>query len=224
MLQKEITSLKQDLIEYATFVENMIEKSINGLVQRDKDILLEVIEKDEPQSNNFEIGLDEFCTNLIARYQPRAVDLRTILMCLKMNSDMERIGDMAVNIAESSLFLIERPPVKPLIDIPRLVNEAVKGMLKDSIESFVKENVKLAQNVCERDNIVDGLKDRIVRELITFMASDPSTIERSIHLIRISQNLERVADLATNICEDVIFIVEGKVIKHHKYENNLENE
>jgi len=136
-------------------------------------------------------------------------------MISKISNDLERMGDHAVNIAESSLFLIERPLVKPLIDIPRMAELTIK-MLKDSTVSFIDENASLAQNVCERDSSVDDLKDQILRELITFMSSDPSTIERSLHLLRISNNLERIADLSTNICEDIIFMTKGKIIKHHK--------
>jgi phosphate transport system protein len=217
MLGEKMTTLKRELTEYATLVEHMIEQSIQGLLRREKELLLEVIEKDEVKANNFEIELDELCTQLIAQYQPKARDLRTILMILKMNNDLERMGDHAVNIAESSLFLIERPPVKPLIDTPRLAEITMK-MLKDSVDAFINEDAALARAVCERDDITDGLRDQILRELITFMSSDPSTIERSIHLIRISRNLERMADLSTNIGEDVIFMVQGKVIKHHKDE------
>jgi len=217
MLEEKITSLKKELIEYATLVESMIEKSIRGLLKKKKDLLLEVMENDEPKANQREIELDEMCTNMIAQFQPAAKDLRTILMVLKINNDLERLGDHAVNIVQSSLFLIEKPQVKPLIDTPRMAECAIK-MLKDSISSFINEDVKLANDVCERDRVVDGLRDQILRELITFMSSDPTTIERSIHLIRISRNLERIADLSTNICEDVIFMVEGKVIKHHKGE------
>ena len=133
-----------------------------------------------------------------------------------MNNDLERMGDEAVNIAESSLFLIERPPVKPLIDIPRMAQEAM-GMLRDSLSSLIREDTALASSVCQRDDVVDSLRDQILRELITYMASDPSTIERSLHLLRISRSLERIADLSTNICEDVIYMVEGKVIKHHRF-------
>jgi phosphate transport system protein len=138
-------------------------------------------------------------------------------MILHINSTLERIGDHAVTIAESGLFLIERPPVKPLIDIPRMV-DVVKTMISDSITSFINEDAGLARNVCERDNIVDGLRNQIMRELITFMTSDPSTIERALQIMKISSNLERIADLATNICEDVIYMVKGQVIKHHKDE------
>jgi len=214
MLEEEkITNLKREIIEYATLVEDMIDKSIKGLLKKEKESLIEVIESDEPKANDLEIKLDEMCTTMIAQYQPKAKGLRTILMILKINNDIERMGDLAVNISESSLFLIENPQVKPLMDIPRMAKETIK-MLKDSIDSFVMEDAKLARSVCERDSIVDNLRDQILRELITYMSADPSTIERSLHLIRISNNLERIADLSTNFGEGVIFMVEGKVIKH----------
>ena len=215
MLHDHLIKLKQSLVEYSFLVEEMVEKSIKGLLEKEKGLLLGVMEKDETKANDLEIEIDEICATLIAQYEPKAKDLRTILMILKMNNDLERVGDLSVNICESALFLIERPMVKPLIDIPRMT-QASLGMLKDSIDAFIREDSKLARNVCERDNIVDGLRDQIIRELVTFMISDSSTIERSLHLIRISHNLERIADLSTNISEDVIFIVEGKVIKHHK--------
>jgi phosphate transport system protein len=214
MLEEKLNFLKKKLLENAFLVENMIEKCIRGLINKEKELLLNIIKDDEPKSNLLEIELDELCINLIGQYQPKAKDLRTILMILKMNNDLERIGDMAVNISESSLFIIERPMVKPLIDIPRMAEETIK-MLKDSIDSFITGEVMLAKSVCERDDVVDKLRDQILRELITFMSSDPSTIERSIHLIRISRDLERIADLSTNICEDVLYIEEGRVIKHH---------
>jgi phosphate transport system protein len=217
MLEKEITSLKKRLFEYAGLVENMIDKSIKGLLKKDKGLLDEVAEKDEPMANDTEIELDDLCITLIAKYQPTAKDLRTITMIAQMNNDLERMADLAVNIVESSLFLIERPPVKPLIDIPKMAEIAIR-MLKDSIDSFTHEDPKLARSVCERDEIMDDLKDQVFRELITHMMSNPSVIERSMHLIRVSNSLERIGDLSTNICEDVIFIVEGKVIKHHKDE------
>jgi len=216
MLREELHSLQERLLESATLVESMIEKSIRGLSGRDRDLLLQVMEEDETRENEIEVEIEESCIKLLARYQPQARDLRGILMILKMNNDLERMGDEAVNIAESSLFLIERPPVKPLIDIPRMAQEAM-GMLRDSLSSFIREDTALASSVCQRDDVVDGLRDQILRELITYMASDPSTIERSLHLLRISRSLERIADLSTNICEDVIYMVEGKVIKHHRF-------
>jgi phosphate transport system protein len=135
-------------------------------------------------------------------------------MIMKMGNDLERMGDHAVNIAQSGTYLIERPPVKPYIDVPRMADLTV-SMLKDSIIAFIDEDAGLAAAVCERDNQVDALRDQLFRELVTYMVSDSSTIERALHLTRVAGNLERVADLSTNICEDVIFMVKGEVIKHH---------
>ncbi|UCF82714.1 MAG: phosphate signaling complex protein PhoU [Desulfobacteraceae bacterium] len=213
MLKKDLDLLVKQLLESASLVKGMIQKSIRGLTQKEKDVLLEVIEQDEPKENELEIAIEESCIQQIACYQPQAKDLRTIMMVMKMNNDLERMGDEAVNISESALFLIEKPEVKPLIDIPRMAEEATK-MIEDSLKSFINEDIQLAQNVCERDDIVDGLRDQILRELITFMAADPTVIEPSIRLIRISRSLERIADLSTNICEDVIYMAEGRIIKH----------
>lgn len=217
MLHQELEKLKEMLIESATLVQAMIERSIEGLLKRDRDLLLKVIEVDEPRENNLEIEIDEKGIELIARYQPQAKDLRTIVMILKMNNDLERMGDEAVNISQSAIFLIDKPLVKPLIDIPRMAEESIK-MVRDSLNAFLTENPELAKEVCLRDSVVDGLRDQIWRELITFMASDPSTIERALHLLRISRCLERVADLATNLAEDTVYIVKGEIIKHHRGE------
>ncbi|MCM8767363.1 MAG: phosphate signaling complex protein PhoU [Candidatus Omnitrophica bacterium] len=214
MIDERITDLKRKIVEFGLFIEKMIDESITGLLKKEEEKLKQVIENLEEKANSFEIEIEELCVETIAQFEPKAKNLRTILMILKINNDLERIGDHAVNICESSLFLIKRPDVKPLIDIPRMANEAIK-MLKDSINSFINEDADLARNVCQRDDIVDNLRDQIIRELITYMISDPNTIERSLELIRITQNLERVADLSTNISEDVIFITQGKIIKHH---------
>jgi phosphate transport system protein len=217
MLKGRLDELKEKLMSSGSLVEAMIEKTIRGLIQGEKGVLLEVIEQDEPKENKLEVQIEETCIHLTARYQPQARDLRTIMMVSKINNDLERMADEAVNMAEAALFLIERPEVKPLIDIPRMAQET-EEMMRDSLNSFVNEDTKLAKSVCERDDIVDGLRDQILRELVTFMASDPSTIERSIHLIRISRSLERIADLSTNICEDVIYMVEARTIKHRRFE------
>jgi len=215
VLEKEVISLKKRIVEYATFVEQMIKHSIQGLMEKNESMLKEIIERMEPEANNMEIDIEEQGTVIMAKFQPTAKDRRLILMILKMNNDLERMADHAVNIAERSLFLIKNPMVKPLIDIPKTA-EITIHMLKDSIDSFVKENPKLAKSVCERDEKIDNLNNQILRELITYMFSDPSTIERAIKLLQISNNFERIADLTTNICEDVIYIVEGRVIKHHR--------
>jgi phosphate transport system protein len=218
MLDERLDEAKGKLLKSASLVERMIEKSVRGLTRRDEGLLLEVIEQDEPGENELEVEIDEACIQLIARYQPQARDLRTIMMISRMNNDLERMGDEAVNISEGALFLIKRPEVKPLIDIPKMAKEARK-MVRDSLKSFMEEDTQLAKDVCQRDDIVDGLRDDVLRELITFMASDPTTIERSNHLIRISRSLERIADLSTNICEDVIYMVEGKTIRHGRFGN-----
>jgi phosphate transport system protein len=218
MIEEKLVELKKELIEYAMLVETMVSKSISGLIKRDKAALMNVMQNEEPKANAYEIEMDELCTNLIAQYQPKAKNLRMILMALKMSNDLERMGDHAVNIVESALYLIERPQVKPLVDIPKM-GDFTSKMLQNSINSFINEDAALAKSVCLMDDSVDDLKDKIFQELSALMASDPATIERSLHLLRISGNLERIADLSTNICEDVMYLVEGRVIKHHKDEN-----
>jgi len=217
MLKQEVEKLKGQLISFAGLVENMIEKSISGLLNKDKKLLIEVAEKDEPRANDYEIEIEEACTVIIAKFQPTAKDLRMIMMIAQMNNDLERMADQAVNIVESALFLIERPQLKPLIDIPHMA-EICKKMVEDAIDSFIKEDVGLAYQVCKQDDVVDEIQEQIYRELITYIIDNPKTIERALHLNRISNNLERIADLSTNVCEDVIFIVEGRMIKHHKDE------
>ncbi|MDD2352410.1 MAG: phosphate signaling complex protein PhoU [Atribacterota bacterium] len=213
MLEERIMPLKRELIEYATLVENMIEKVIKGLMENNKNYPLEVIEKDEPRTDRYEVDLDEKCIWILAQFQPMAVDLRTILMMLEMNRDLERIGDLSASMSRSIIFLIERPQVKPYIDIPRM-SEIVQTMIKDSVNAFIENDSQLAREVFQRDKMVNGLRDQIIRELLTFMSSDPSTIERSFHLISLALDLERIGDHSTNICEDVVFMVEGEVIKH----------
>ena len=217
MLADEIIGLKKQLIEYAGLVEQMIDKSISGLLKKDTALLDEVTEKLEPMANDTEIELEQKCTILIAKFQPAAKDLRIIMMTAQMNNDLERIGDFAVNIAESALRLIGMPAVKPFIDLPIMAKMTIR-MLKDAIDSFANENSELAKSVCERDENVDNLRDQIYRELITHMISIPSTIAAALEIMKISTSLERVADLSTNFCEDVIFIVDGLIIKHHKDE------
>ena len=214
MLQDRIKELKKEIVEYGTLIEEMIARCIAGLVGREEAPLIEVVDVLEPATNDREIKIDELCTTTIAQYEPRARALRDVLMVFKMNSDLERMGDHVANIADSGMFLVSHAAVKPLVDIPRMAEETIRS-LNDAITSFIDENAALAQEVCERDHIIDALQDQIFRELVTFMTSDPTTIERALHLIRIANNLERVADLSTNICEDVIFMVEGRVIKHY---------
>ena len=217
VLDERLSELRKALVELATLVEHMINSSITGLVKRDRELLNAVIQIDEPKANDLDIRLDELCTSLIAQYQPMAKDLRTILMVFKMNEDLERMADHTVNISQSSLRLLETPAVKPLIDIPEMAAVASQ-MVTDSITAFINEDQALANLVCERDNIIDSLRDKTFMELIDLMRADPSNIPRCLDLMRIARNLERIADLSTNLCEEVIFMVEGKIIKHQNIE------
>ena len=214
MLQQNIDNLKKDIINYSFLVDRMIEKAIKGLVESDKELLIQVINEDEKQANRLEIEIEEMSIVMIAKYSPKAKDLRTILMILKMNNDLERIGDHAVDISESAMYLIERPKLKSYIDIPRMA-ALTRQMLSDAIDSFIEEDNIKANEVCKKDDIIDDFRDQILRELITYMSTDFNSIERALRILNIARHLERIADLSTNICEDVIYMVEGKNIKHH---------
>jgi phosphate transport system protein len=213
MLEEKINEIKQKMTKYAALVSDMVRKAVDSVIQKSYDLAMRVIEEYEPKVNETEITMDEECINFIARFQPEAKSLRMVMMMAKMVSDLERIGDKAVNIAESALYLYDKPFVKPFIDIPRMTDETLL-MLNDSINSIVNEDSELACDVLKRDDIVDGLRDQILRELITYMAAAPETIERSLHLLRVARNLEKIADITTNICEEAVYIKEGKVVKH----------
>ena len=213
MLEARISKLRQLLLYMASIVEQMIRSSVKSLMERDEALARQVIDECEPKVNDLEIKIDEMCINLLALYQPKASDLREITMVMKINNDLERLGDHAVNIAERSVSLVGKPPVKPLIDIPRMADIAV-DMVRDSLNSFTSADADLAVDVRSRDDFVDSLRDQITRELVTYMISDPSTLERALELILIARDLERIADLATNIAEDVIFMVKGETVKH----------
>ena len=215
-LEEEISKLKKMLFEMATSVEEMIAKSIKALKDRNMIMAEEVI-KSDAKINEMEIHIDNQAIKILALYQPEAEDLRTVSMIMKINNDLERIGDHAVNIAEKTIYLADKPPVKPLIDIPKMADKAIQ-MLQESLDAFVNKDAELAVAVCKKDDEVDSLEPQIVRELVTYMVSDSTTIPRALHLLNISKTLERIADLSTNICEDVIFLVEARVIKHHHEE------
>jgi phosphate transport system protein len=177
----------------------------------------ESIATGDREVNELQIEIDDRCLKLLALQQPMAVDLRLITAAIKINADLERIGDQAVNIAENVVKILPHPPLKPLIDIPRMA-QITEGMTRDSLDSFVKKDVTLARSVLKRDDEVDALKDQVFRVLLTYMMADPGTIERALALILISRNLERIADHATNIAEDVIFLVEAKDVRHRHEE------
>ncbi len=211
--QRELETLKENLLKMATLVEEVLRDSIQSLVKRDSDLAKKTMEK-EDQINLMENTIDEMCLKLLALRQPMAVDLRFITSAMKIITDLERMGDQAVNICERVFSLNQEPQLKPYIDIPRMA-EIAQSMVKDVLDAFVNRDSKLARSVCERDDLVDGLNDQVFRELLTYMISDPKTITRAVHLMIVCRCLERIADHATNIAEDVIFMVDALVIKHH---------
>lgn len=211
--QKELGELKENLLGMATLVDKAIQDAVQSLVKRDSELAQKTFEG-ENQINALEITMDEMCLKLLALRQPMAIDLRFITSAMKIVTDLERMGDQAVNIAERAISLNQEPQLKPYIDIPRMT-EITQSMVRDVLDAFVNRNSKLARSVCERDDLVDGLNDQVFRELLTYMISDPKTITRAVHLMIVCRCLERIADHATNIAEDVIFMVDALVIKHH---------
>jgi phosphate transport system protein len=211
--EKELETLKSDLLRMASLVEEAVRNAVQSLVKRDSELVQKTLEG-EDRINKLEIEIEEECLKLIALRQPMAADLRFITAAMKIITDLERMGDQAVNIAERAISLNEEPQLKPYIDIPKMA-EIAQSMVKDVLDAFVNRDSKLARSVCERDDLIDGLNNQVFRELLTYMLSDPNTITRSVHLIIVSRCLERIADHATNIAEDVIFMVDALVIKHH---------
>ena len=210
--QEQLEKLKESLLKMAALVEEAINDSVQSLVKRDSDLVQKTMDL-EKRINAMDIEIEEMCLTLLALRQPMAIDLRFITAAMKINTDLERMGDQAVNIAERAVSLNQEPPLKPYIDIPRMA-EIVQTMVNDVLDSFVHRDPKLARSVCARDDLVDGLNNQVFRELLTFMISDPGTIQRAVHVMIISRCLERIADHATNIAEDVIFMVDALVIKH----------
>lgn len=219
---EELKKLKERLLYMASLVEESIAMAIKGLKECKEELAQEVLKREET-INLMDIEIDELCMRLFALRQPLASDLRFISSGMKIGSELERMGDLAENIAERTLELLKFPILKPLIDIPRMALLAQK-MVKDSITAFINRDEKLARSVCERDDEVDSLNDQVFRELLTYMMQDPSTINRAVDLILVGRHLERIADHATNIGEDVIYLVKGKTIKHHIEERGLKTE
>ena len=211
--EEEFEGLKRELVDMATLAEAAIGHAVRSLLQRDP-VLAEQTTRSDSAINRLELVVDERCLRMLALYQPEASDLRFIAMALKINNDLERIGDQAVNIAERSLELLKEPPLTPLEHIPQLT-QLVQTMLKQSVDAFVRRDCALAREICRRDDEVDVLDERIFHELLTVMVQDRRAITRAVNLILVSRHLERVADHATNIAEDVIYLVEGRQIKHN---------
>ena len=210
---EELDELKQRLLLMGGLAEERVRLAMQALVERDRDLIADVIGGDQAL-NMMQLEIDDRCFKLFALYQPMAVDLRTIVSAIKINSDLERVGDLAVNIAEAAERYVGHPPVKALIDLPRM-GALAQLMLRQALDAFVSQDINAAQDVLSQDDVLDGLKNQIFRELLTYMLGDARKIEPGIDLILISRHLERVGDHATNIAEDVIFIVEARDVRHH---------
>lgn len=212
LLEHDLEALKEHILKMGSTVEDAIRKSIKSLTERDRDLAVSVIDGDRTV-NTCDVEIEEECIRLLALWQPTGSNLRFITTAIKIITDLERMGDLAVDICERGLELLEEPPLKPYIDIPRMADAAQK-MLKDSLDAFVAKDADLAFNVCERDDFVDNLTQQIFNELLLFMIKDPKNISRAVRITYIAKYLERIADHATNIAEMVVYMVKGKVIRH----------
>lgn len=213
---EQLDLLRKKLLEMGGLVESAIYRSVQSLVERDEEQAQQV-ERNESRINQMEIEIDDLSTGLLALEQPVASDLRFITAAIKINNDLERMGDKAVNIAERALALMHEPLVKPIVDIPHLAT-LVESMVRKSLDAFVKSDAELARSVLTSDDAVDELRDAIFGELITYMQADPSSVRQCVDLIFIARSLERIADHSTNIAEDVLFVVEGVDVRHHHAE------
>ncbi len=213
-LDQELKELNKDILKMGAYAEEAIFKSVEALKNRDRDLVKSVIDNDA-NIDKLELAVDERCIDLIARYQPMAKDLRFITTGMKINAELERIADIAVDIAQRTLEIVDKPLLKPLVDIPKLTTVA-QNMVKMAIDSFVKGDIGLAKKVLLSDPEADNLRNLIQKELIEdYMLKDASTAPRAVQLLLIARFLERICDHTTNIAEDVIYMVQAEVVKHH---------
>ncbi|MGO8819018.1 MAG: phosphate signaling complex protein PhoU [Terriglobia bacterium] len=210
---EELDYLRSRLLEMSALVEDSVFRSILCLTDKEPQQAQRVLQN-ESEINRMEIEIDDLATRLLALQQPMATDLRLLTSAIKINNDLERMGDLAVNIVERSLSLINEPLMKPLIDIPAMASR-VQSMIRKSLDSFVKRDPELARTVLISDDAVDELRDAIYEEVISYMERDPKTVRQGINLIFVARNLERLADHATNIAEDVLFLIQGVDVRHH---------
>jgi len=213
---EEVKHINEKLIRMAAIVEEMIRIAIKSLIDRNNSVLAFINPK-EKEVNDLQIIIDEEIITLIARMQPVATDLRFLIAASKINSELERIADQVINIGQNTLILVKYPQLKPLVDIP-LMADVVQQMVHDSLDSYIHKDVDTAQKVLSSDDKVDAFKDQIFRELLTYMMSEPQTIQRALCFILIARNLERIGDHSTNIAEEVIYMVQGRDVRHHHEE------
>ena len=210
---EELEQLKTKLLEMGSLVEAAIQRSISSVVHKDRSAAEEVF-RNEARINAIEIYIDDFAVNLLALQQPMAADLRLIVAALKINTDLERMGDLAVNIAQRAQSLSEEPVIKPMIDIPHIAG-LVQSMVRKALDAFVQRDADLARSVLASDDAVDSMRTACYHELTSFMEKDPQNIRPALDLLSVTRNLERIADHSTNIAEDVLFLVKGVDVRHH---------
>jgi phosphate transport system protein len=210
--EEELEHLKARILAMGGLAEERVQAAVNGLVSRDSG-QLDVVLGGDDEVNKLHVEIDGLAFKMLALHQPMASDLRVIIAALKINADLERVGDLAVNIAEASHRYLALPQVKPLLDLPRMADIA-QAMLQDALDAFVKRDIALAESVLRRDDLLDDLKSQVFRELLTYMLQDPSKIPAALELILISRHLERIGDHATNIAEDIIFVISAKDVRH----------
>lgn len=210
--ENELKDIREGLLYLGALVEKAIEKAIKSLMERDTALARKVI-CDDSEIDQRDVEIEEKCIRILALRQPTARDLRFITTAIKINGHLERIGDMAANIAEKAIILSEEPPMKPYIDIPRMA-EIARGMIKVSLDALVHENTDLAQKVRIEDETIDNLNEQVFRELLTFMMEDPRKIHRALIIMQISKSLERIADHAEGIADMVVYMVTGKIVRH----------
>jgi phosphate transport system protein len=209
---EELKTLKEKILRMGAMVEEQIANAIKALVERDSDLAREVIANDH-RVNAMDVEIDEDCLRLIALHQPMAGDLRFLTTAMKISTELERMSDLAENVSERAIELNEEPQLKPYIDIPRMA-EHTQRMVKEALDAFVNRDAELARKVCNDDDFVDNLTHQLFRELLTYMIEDPHTITRAVRITFIAKYLERIADHSTNIAELVVYLVEGKIIRH----------
>ena len=210
---EELEELQGRLLEMGSLVESAIHHSVLALVERSEEMARQVL-RNEDRINHLEVEIDDLAVRLLALQQPMAKDLRLLTAAIKINTDLERMGDLAVNIVERSIALMRLPSVKPLIDIPQMAH-TVESMVRKSLDAFVKREPELARSVLLSDDEVDRFRDSIHNELVSFMQKDPTVIPQALDLILVARHLERIADHATNIAEDTLFLVKGVDVRHH---------
>jgi len=214
--QQELELLKGKLLEMSALVESAVYRSVQGVVEKNEELAQQVL-KNEARINQLEIEIDDMAISLLVLQQPVAADLRLITAAIKINTDLERMGDLAVNIAEGALSLMKDPVIRPLIDIPHIAGLA-QSMVRKALDAFVNRDTELARSVLASDDAVDNMRTANYHELISFMENNPQQISQALYLLSVVRNLERIADHATNIAEDVLFLVKGIDVRHHNEE------